>query len=214
MHARICIAQAQQAPGSVDLNAVMHQLNQLLQLAEADHRLADRVTILALLAIAHAVAGNSTQTMQILVAAIRLAAPAGYIRTFVDEGAPMRALLQALRGQLPAVRAGRATPSIRRAAVRRIPAERSGHPHHTRIGQPAERARACGARANRRGTINLRNCRHTGYFGAHRAHARKKHLYQARCPQSRPGARPRAHIAASVIASEATFPTLYPRYSA
>ena len=103
MHARICIAQAQQAPGSVDLNAVMHQLNQLLQLAEADQRLADRITILALLALAHAVAGDSTQTMQILVAAIRLAAPAGYIRTFVDEGAPMRALLQALRGQLPAV---------------------------------------------------------------------------------------------------------------
>src|SRR5205814_8590636 len=41
--------------------------------------------------------------LQILAAAISLAAPEGYIRTFVDEGTHMRALLQILRGQLPAV---------------------------------------------------------------------------------------------------------------
>jgi LuxR family maltose regulon positive regulatory protein len=103
MHARICIAQAQQAPGSVDLSAVMHQLNQLLQLAEADQRMADRITILALLALAHTIGGDSTLALQILAAAIRLAAPGGYIRTFVDEGAPIRRLLQALRGHLPAI---------------------------------------------------------------------------------------------------------------
>jgi LuxR family transcriptional regulator, maltose regulon positive regulatory protein len=103
MHARIRIAQAQQAPESVDLRAVMHQLNQLLQLADADQRMADRITIHALLALAHAVAGDSTQPWQLLAAAIRLGAPEGYIRTFVDEGAPMRALLQALRGKLPTI---------------------------------------------------------------------------------------------------------------
>ncbi len=102
MHARIRIAQAQQAPGSVDLSAVVRQLGQLIQLAEADQRMADRITILALLALAHAVRGDTTQTLQFLAAATRLAAPAGYIRTFVDEGAPMRSLLAALRAQVAA----------------------------------------------------------------------------------------------------------------
>ncbi|MEO7908367.1 MAG: LuxR C-terminal-related transcriptional regulator, partial [Roseiflexaceae bacterium] len=103
MHARICIAQARQAPGSVDLSTIVHQLNQLLQLAEADQRMADQITILALVALAHAAEGESTQTLPILAAAITLGASEGYIRTFVDEGAPMRALLQALRGQLPTI---------------------------------------------------------------------------------------------------------------
>jgi LuxR family maltose regulon positive regulatory protein len=102
MLARIRIAQAQQASGSVDLRAIVRQLDQLLQLAEADQRMADRITIHALLALAHAVRGDSTQTLPILAAASRLAAPEGYIRTFVDEGAPMRSLLVALRAQVSA----------------------------------------------------------------------------------------------------------------
>jgi len=100
MHARICIAQAQRAPGSVDLSAVVRQLGQLLQLAEADQRMADRITILALLALAHGLRGDSTQALQILTAAIRLAAPEGYIRTFVDEGPLMRVRLAGLRAQV------------------------------------------------------------------------------------------------------------------
>jgi LuxR family maltose regulon positive regulatory protein len=103
MHARIGIAQAQQSPGSTDLGAVIRQLNQLLQLAEADQRMGDRITIRALLALAHAVQGEPAQMSQNLVAALGLAEPAGYIRTFVSEGAPMHALLQALRGQLPTI---------------------------------------------------------------------------------------------------------------
>jgi LuxR family maltose regulon positive regulatory protein len=102
-HARIRIAQAQQAPGSVDLHVIMYQLNQLLQLAETDQRMTDRITILALLALAHTVEGDSPQPLQILVTAIKLAAPEGYIRPFADEGAPMRVLLQALRRQMPAI---------------------------------------------------------------------------------------------------------------
>jgi LuxR family transcriptional regulator, maltose regulon positive regulatory protein len=101
---RIHIIQAQQAPGAADLSAIVSQLERLLQLAEADQRMADRITILALLALAHSVDGASTQALALLVAALRLAQPAGYIRTFVDEGAPMRALLQALRRQRPSIK--------------------------------------------------------------------------------------------------------------
>jgi LuxR family transcriptional regulator, maltose regulon positive regulatory protein len=103
MHARISIARARHTPGSIDLGAVVAQLHQLLQLAEADQRMADRITTLGLLALAHDTEGASTQALQVLTAAIRLAAPEGYIRTFMDEGAPMRSLLQALRRQLPAL---------------------------------------------------------------------------------------------------------------
>jgi len=103
MYARIQIVQAQQAAGSINLHAVVHELEQLLHLAEVDQRMGDRITILALLALAHAASGDATQTLQLLVVAIRLAEPAGYIRTFVDEGASMRALLHAVRGQLPAI---------------------------------------------------------------------------------------------------------------
>jgi LuxR family maltose regulon positive regulatory protein len=101
MLVRIRITQAQQAPGSVDLSAIVRGLAQLLQLAEADQRMGDRTVILALMALAHAVGGDSTQALQLLVSALELSRSEGYIRTFVDEGRPMQALLQALRGQLP-----------------------------------------------------------------------------------------------------------------
>jgi len=100
MLARIRIIQAQQAPESADLRATVCELNQMLQQAEADQRMADRITILALLALAHAVSGDSAQTLERLTAALVLAAPEGYIRIFVDEGAPMRTLLVALYVQI------------------------------------------------------------------------------------------------------------------
>jgi LuxR family maltose regulon positive regulatory protein len=102
MLARMRIMQARQAPGSIDLDPITHQLTQLLQLAETDQRMADRITIMALLSLAQAVKGDSTQMVPTLVAAVRLAAPQGYIRTFVDEGTPMHALLRALPAQLSA----------------------------------------------------------------------------------------------------------------
>jgi LuxR family maltose regulon positive regulatory protein len=111
MHARIRIAESQQAPGSVDLHAVVRQLNELLQLAEEDQRMADRITTLALLALAHTAGGDSLHALQILTAAIGLAEPAGYIRTFVDEGAPLRALIATLHAQVAAGELG--TPRLR-----------------------------------------------------------------------------------------------------
>jgi LuxR family maltose regulon positive regulatory protein len=128
MLARICIAQAQRAPGSVDLRAIVRQLEQLLQLAEADQRMGNRVTILALLALAQAAGGDSTQALQLLVSAIGLAKPEGYIRTFVDEGAPMRALLQTLRGQLPLMKLGRELLVYADQLVEAFPPDVSAYP--------------------------------------------------------------------------------------
>jgi LuxR family maltose regulon positive regulatory protein len=104
--ARIRIAQEQHAPGSVDVSAVVRLLDRLLQAAEADERLSDRILILILLALAQAVGRDPHQAQARLAAALELAEPEGYIRTFVDEGAPMRSLLLAQRAYLAASEVG------------------------------------------------------------------------------------------------------------
>jgi LuxR family maltose regulon positive regulatory protein len=104
--ARIRIAQEQQAPGSVDMDAIIHLLDRLLQAAGADGRMSDRIAILGLRALAHAEGRDPNQALASLAAALELAEPEGYIRTFVDEGAPMRALLLTQREQLPESEAG------------------------------------------------------------------------------------------------------------
>ena len=98
--ARIRIAQEQQAPGSIDMAAIVRLLDRLREAAEADERLSDRILILVLLALAHAVGRDPHQALAPLLAALELAEPEGYIRTFVDEGAPMRTLLLSQRARL------------------------------------------------------------------------------------------------------------------
>ena len=91
------------------VDAVVRLLDRLLQTAEADERMSDQIAILALLALSHAAGCDPNQAQAPLAAALELAEPEGYIRTFVDEGAPMRSLLIAQRAHLPA--ANRASDS-------------------------------------------------------------------------------------------------------
>jgi LuxR family maltose regulon positive regulatory protein len=98
--ARIRIAQERQAPGSGDVDAVVHLLDRLLQSAQADERTSHQIMLLALLALSHAAGRNPNQALESLAAALGLAEPEGYIRTFVDEGAPMQSLLIAQRAHL------------------------------------------------------------------------------------------------------------------
>jgi len=93
MLARIRIAQERLAPGSVDMNAIARLLDRLRQAAEVDGRMADRIAILGLTALAHAAQRDPNQALASLAEALALAEPEGYIRLFVDEGAPMRSLL-------------------------------------------------------------------------------------------------------------------------
>jgi LuxR family maltose regulon positive regulatory protein len=97
--ARIRIAQEREAPGTIDLDAVVRLLERLLQMAEADQRIVDRIVTLALLALAHASRRDPNKAQQTLAVALTLAEPEGYIRTFVDEGPAMHALLAAQRAQ-------------------------------------------------------------------------------------------------------------------
>ena len=66
----------------------------MLSAAEAGGRAGSVIEILALQALAHAAQGDVAQGLAPLRRALALAGPEGYVRLFVDEGAPMAALLR------------------------------------------------------------------------------------------------------------------------
>ena len=68
-------------------------LERLLVAVETAGRIQRVIGILALQAVGLAAHGDETAALNALVRALTLAAPEGYVRTFVDEGAPMAALL-------------------------------------------------------------------------------------------------------------------------
>jgi LuxR family maltose regulon positive regulatory protein len=68
-------------------------LTPLLQPAEASGRTGDLVELLALSARAMDASGTSEQAVTLIQRALALAEPEGYIRLFVDEGLPLKALI-------------------------------------------------------------------------------------------------------------------------
>jgi LuxR family transcriptional regulator, maltose regulon positive regulatory protein len=92
--ARVRIAQGREDPAGLFLQDVLHLLDRLLQDAEAKARMGSVLEILVLRALALEAQGDRTSALATLERALRLAEPEGYIWLFVDEGAPMRALLR------------------------------------------------------------------------------------------------------------------------
>jgi LuxR family transcriptional regulator, maltose regulon positive regulatory protein len=80
-------------------------LGRLRDLAVAEDRGGSLVEVEALRALALAAAGDQAGALAALAEAVRLAAPEGYVRVFVDEGLPMATLLGRL-ATAPAVAAG------------------------------------------------------------------------------------------------------------
>jgi LuxR family transcriptional regulator, maltose regulon positive regulatory protein len=78
-------------------------LDRLIASAEGARRLGYTIEMLALQALAAWAAGNEDQALASLARALLRAEPEGYVRTFVDEGRPMAALLHeaAARGITP-----------------------------------------------------------------------------------------------------------------
>jgi LuxR family maltose regulon positive regulatory protein len=70
-------------------------LSRLAATAELAGRLGRLIEILALQALAFHAQGETVTALPVLERALTLAAPEGYVRVFVDEGAPMAALLVA-----------------------------------------------------------------------------------------------------------------------
>jgi LuxR family transcriptional regulator, maltose regulon positive regulatory protein len=85
--ARVLIAQNENDAG-LDL------LERLLRVAEATRSMGSAIEILAVLALAVGAQGDEAQALAALERALALAEPESYVRTFVDEGTPMAALLQ------------------------------------------------------------------------------------------------------------------------
>jgi len=92
--ARVRIAQARSYPAAPLLQDVLHLLDRLLQDAETKARLGSVLQILIVRALALEALGDRTNALSTLERALLIAAPEGYIRLFVDEGAPMLALLR------------------------------------------------------------------------------------------------------------------------
>jgi LuxR family transcriptional regulator, maltose regulon positive regulatory protein len=90
---------------------------------EAWGTLPDRISTLILAAVASRVAGDRESALVNLSAAIRLAAPGGYVRRFVDDGRSLLPLLGDVAGVAPAfaarVRAALRDDEAPRAIVRR-----------------------------------------------------------------------------------------------
>jgi len=88
------------------LDEAVQWLGNLLQLAEAQGRTGSMIELLMLQAEALHASGEMKQAMERLSRSLSLAEPEGYIRLFVDEGAPMAQLLVQMRIRKPDDRSG------------------------------------------------------------------------------------------------------------
>ena len=88
------IAQGRDDPAAPFLQDALHLLERLQESAEAQARMNSVLEILVLRALAHQAQGDRTVAFSALERALLLAEPEGYMRLFVDEGAPMLALLR------------------------------------------------------------------------------------------------------------------------
>jgi LuxR family transcriptional regulator, maltose regulon positive regulatory protein len=92
--ARILIAQHQNDPATGSIHEAIALLERLLQAAEADRRNGSVIEILVVQALALQAQGNVSQALASMERALALAEPEGYVRIFVDEGEPMRSLIE------------------------------------------------------------------------------------------------------------------------
>src|SRR5215207_9524361 len=123
---------AEQAP-----EQALRLLGRLHELAAGQGRVGSVIEIQALLALALAASGDERGALDALAEALALAWPEGYVRVFVDEGAPMATLLGriAARGQRePVTVAGQVPPDYLARLLAAFP------PATARTSQPAGRA--------------------------------------------------------------------------
>lgn len=99
-----------------ELAASIGLLQRLLSLAESQGRNGSAIEILVVGTLAHEVRGEAELAEHSLQRALSLAEPAGYVRMFVDEGAPMESLLRRIS----------APPDGKHYIIRRVPGTRSG----------------------------------------------------------------------------------------
>jgi len=92
--ARVRIAQGQAQPMGSFLPEALGLLERLLEDAESKARMSSVIEILLLRALALQAQGEQDEALRTLGPALALAEPEGYVRLFLDEGAPMLILLR------------------------------------------------------------------------------------------------------------------------
>jgi LuxR family maltose regulon positive regulatory protein len=90
---RVLIAQGQLDPMNSYLDDALGLLDRLFTAAQGGGRTGSVIEILALRALALQARQEWSESLPTLESALTLAEPEGYVRVFVDEGAPMAALL-------------------------------------------------------------------------------------------------------------------------
>ena len=98
--ARVLVALGPARRSLPALNQAIELLDRLQEAATHAGWVNETIKILILKALALPASGNPEGAQAELVQALRLAEPGGYLRTFVDEGAPMQALLEGCRTRL------------------------------------------------------------------------------------------------------------------
>jgi LuxR family maltose regulon positive regulatory protein len=100
--AYLTLARVRVATGQAHI--ILALLARLLADAESKARMHSAIEILVVQALAYDATGDRARALTMLERALALAAPEGYIRMFVDEGAPLAMLLRELRahGAMPA----------------------------------------------------------------------------------------------------------------
>jgi LuxR family transcriptional regulator, maltose regulon positive regulatory protein len=92
--ARVRIAQGQAQPMGSFLPEALGLLERLLEDAESKARMSSVIEILLLRALVLQAQGKQDEALRTLGRALALAEPEGYVRLFLDEGAPMLILLR------------------------------------------------------------------------------------------------------------------------
>lgn len=92
--ARVLLWRGRQESSKEDLDRALVLLGRLLQAAEAGGRSGSAIEILVLQALVLAAKGDARAAALPLSRALAFAEPEGYVQVFLDEGAPMKALLQ------------------------------------------------------------------------------------------------------------------------
>jgi LuxR family maltose regulon positive regulatory protein len=90
---RVLIAQGRDDQGSLYFDDALSLIDRLLADAESGARMGGVIEILILQALALKSRRDISEALAALERALTLAKPEGYVRLFVDEGAPMAALL-------------------------------------------------------------------------------------------------------------------------
>ena len=92
--ARVLVAQGMRQPSGPYLDKALGLLARLLRAAETAEWINEAIKILILQALALQARGDSEEALTALARALSLAEPGGYVRIFVDEGAPIGKLLR------------------------------------------------------------------------------------------------------------------------